>query len=105
MNLVNNSIQACSGAVSIQLGAVVTAKRVYLTVTDNGDGIPDAAKPKLFEPFFTTRPQGTGLGLAVVRNVAEAHGGEVLLDSGANGTTFAICLPPFSEDRMESDHA
>ncbi len=98
VNLVTNSIQACNAPVSIQLGAVVTDERVYLTVTDNGEGIPDHIRPRLFEPFFTTRPQGTGLGLAVVRSVAEAHNGEVLVDSGENGTTFAICLPPLAAD-------
>jgi signal transduction histidine kinase len=77
----------------VELGAEQVDGRVCLTVSDNGHGIPDAVRPRLFEPFFTTRPQGTGLGLAVVRAVVEAHDGEILVDTGPNGTTFALCLP------------
>jgi signal transduction histidine kinase len=62
-------------------------------VTDNGHGIDPDTRARLFEPFFTTRPQGTGLGLAVVRSVAEAHDGQVLCHSGPGGTVFAIRIP------------
>lgn len=93
LNIVNNAIQACDDTLRIELGAVRSKHQVCLTVTDNGHGISKEVRSRLFEPFFTTRPQGTGLGLAVVRSVAEAHDGEVLVDSGPQGTTFAICLP------------
>ena len=93
LNLVGNAVQACSDSPRVELGAVRSNNQICLTVTDNGDGIPDDIRRRVFEPFFTTRPQGTGLGLAVVRSVAEAHNGEVLVDSSSMGTTFAICLP------------
>jgi two-component system sensor histidine kinase FlrB len=96
LNLVSNAIQASGDSPQVELGAVCSRDEVCLTVTDHGDGIDDDLRSRIFEPFFTTRPQGTGLGLAVVRSVAEAHGGEVLVDSGPGGTTFAICIPASS---------
>ena len=93
INLVENARQACGENGRIELGAELCSDRLCLTVSDNGHGIPANVLPKLFDPFFTTRPQGTGLGLAVVQSVAEAHGGEVLVDSSGKGSTFALCLP------------
>ncbi|MGI9205854.1 MAG: sensor histidine kinase [Woeseiaceae bacterium] len=93
LNLVTNAAQASSGSPVIALSAVQSRERVCLTVTDDGPGIRKDIRSRLFDPFFTTRPQGTGLGLAVVRSVAQAHGGEVMLDCGPHGTAFSICLP------------
>lgn len=93
LNLIENARQASNPEDPVELGAEIVSNRVCLTVTNKGERIPIKLLPRLFEPFFTTRPEGTGLGLAVVQSVAEAHGGEVLVDSGDKGTTFAICLP------------
>jgi two-component system sensor histidine kinase FlrB len=97
VNLVANAIQACGTDARIELGAEKVDGRICLTVSDNGHGIPDEVKPRLFEAFFTTRPQGTGLGLAVVRAVADAHDGELLVDSRPGATTIALCLPAAGE--------
>jgi len=69
-----------------------------LAVTDTGRGIPPDELPRLFEPFYTTKENGTGLGLAVVHRIVEAHGGQVLVSStlGA-GATFALLLPAADE--------
>ena len=93
LNLVTNAIQACTGRSRIVLGARLHGGSLRLTVTDNGPGIAEQDFPRLFEPFFTTRPQGTGLGLAVVQAVATAHGGTVAAQSSKLGTRFTIRLP------------
>ena len=70
--------------------------RVEISVTDNGRGIPDKIKDKIFQPFFTTKPtgQGTGLGLSLSYDIVKAHGGEIKLESKAGeGTEFVILLP------------
>ncbi|NNE60039.1 MAG: PAS domain-containing sensor histidine kinase [Woeseia sp.] len=93
LNLLDNAAGASSDTGSIELGAVCESDRLCLTVTDNGPGIPPDIRTQMFEPFFTTKPQGTGLGLAVVQSVADAHDGDVLIDSTAGGTTVALCIP------------
>ncbi|EOZ96637.1 two-component hybrid sensor and regulator [Indibacter alkaliphilus LW1] len=66
-------------------------------ISDNGPGIPDHIKEKIFQPFFTTKPagQGTGLGLSLSYDIVKAHGGEIRVESfsGEIGTVFTISLP------------
>ena len=72
------------------------AKRVEVTVSDNGPGIPASALDKIFQPFFTTKPtgQGTGLGLSLSYDIVKAHGGELSVETKeGEGTTFIIRLP------------
>ena len=65
-----------------------------LSVADDGPGVPDDIAANIFDPFFTTRAGGTGLGLAVVRTVAETFGGSIQLERNANdGATFRLRLP------------
>ncbi|MGH2566011.1 MAG: sensor histidine kinase, partial [Ginsengibacter sp.] len=69
---------------------------VELTVTDNGNGIPENVVDKIFQPFFTTKPtgQGTGLGLSLSYDIIKAHGGEINVVTKENeGTEFIIQLP------------
>jgi two-component system sensor kinase FixL len=93
-NLLLNAAQAAdfAGRVTVQLeqaGALA-----YVDVSDPGKGIPPEVRPKLFTPFFTTKARGTGLGLATVRRIAEAHGGHIeVLSSGHEGTTMRFTLP------------
>ena len=71
-------------------------RMVCVSIADNGTGIPDALRKKIFQPFFTTKPtgQGTGLGLSLSYDLVKAHGGELVLESVAGeGTTFIIQLP------------
>jgi two-component system sensor histidine kinase FlrB len=93
VNLVTNAFAACRNDAHVELGALNDGKNVCLTVSDNGHGIAAELHTKIFEPFFTTRPHGTGLGLAVVQSVALAHGGEVLVESGEEGSSVSLCLP------------
>ena len=67
---------------------------VAIRVRDTGVGIPDELRDKLFKPLFTGKPKGTGLGLAVVKRIVDAHGGTVTFESKAEvGTTFTVTLP------------
>ena len=70
--------------------------QVYITVSDNGSGIPKKVIDKIFQPFFTTKPtgQGTGLGLSLSYDIIRSHGGEIKVETReGEGTTFIIQLP------------
>ncbi len=93
-NLVANAIQHTPGGGSVTLSDDIDATGlVRLRVTDTGCGVSATLRNQIFEPFFTTRSEGTGLGLAVVRSVAQAHQGDVDFESDANGSVFSVCLP------------
>jgi signal transduction histidine kinase len=65
-----------------------------LQFDDTGPGIPDKARDRIFDSFFTTKPNGMGLGLSICRQIVEAHGGRLILaKSGHFGTSFQIELP------------
>jgi len=110
LNLLQNALQACrpGDAVGLRLerAAVVGgADRVRLSVWDSGAGVPEAARARLFEPFFTTKAEGTGLGLAVCRQIALEHGGRLdYRPRPAGGSEFTLELgaaaaPTRSEER------
>ena len=72
------------------------ADKIEISVKDNGKGIPDSIKEKVFQPFFTTKPtgQGTGLGLSLSYDIVKAHGGELKVETKVGaGTHFIILLP------------
>lgn len=96
LNLLNNADQAGPDGVNILLHAHQFGDRVHICVTDDGPGIADDVQARLFEPFFTTRKHGTGLGLSVVKAVAAAHGGDVSVASSDLGSTFSLCIPALS---------
>ena len=66
---------------------------VELAVSDNGPGIPADSRATMWDPFVSSKPDGSGLGLPTVRKIVEAHGGRVHCESGADGTTFRVALP------------
>lgn len=96
INLVRNAIEAASGHAPAQV-AVTSARgeggRAVATVFNTGAAIPGDVRERVFEPFFTTREQGTGLGLAFVREIVADHDGTIAVSSGDDGTTFTIQLP------------
>jgi signal transduction histidine kinase len=106
LNLINNAFQAVNERskkgepgytpeVSVET-QLKTNNQILITLSDNGPGIPDAIKDKIFQPFFTTKPtgQGTGLGLSLSYDIVKAHGGELNVESnGGKGTEFKILLP------------
>jgi two-component system sensor histidine kinase PilS (NtrC family) len=104
-NLVLNAIQASPEVAEVRVqvasaapeqldvGNTFVSGGIAITVSDCGSGIPPEARDRLFDPFFTTRPGGSGLGLAVVQRAIDAHRGLVFLDSGPTGTRFTVVLP------------
>lgn len=115
-NLVTNAVEAMGEArgtviVSTGLamqpargeGAAAEGEHVYLKVTDTGPGIPDDVKPRIFEPFFSTKFTGRGLGLAVVSGIVRAHGGFVLVESvPGHGSTFTVMFPKLPVAKADS---
>lgn len=92
LNLLNNAIE--SGADVISLLATQLDQDIEITIQDNGPGIDEAVSAKLFEPFYTTKIHGTGLGLAVVDSVVKAHGGRVeCRPESGHGCRFTLTLP------------
>ena len=95
-NLIHNAIlTAPEGVVGVSLSPEQHegVPGYQLTVTDSGGGFSDDVAEKLFTPFFTTRPHGTGLGLSVAQHVVMKHGGSIWADNLAGGARFTIWLP------------
>jgi len=105
LNLINNAFQAINNdelrMMNDEFKPLVTVAtknlgdKIEISVKDNGPGIPDAIKDKIFQPFFTTKPtgQGTGLGLSLSYDIVKAHGGELEIETAMNkGTKFSIKL-------------
>jgi len=101
LNLARNAAEACAeaegGGLVTMRGEMIESAEVgwqRIIVTDNGPGIAQAAMPKLFRPFFTTKSNGTGLGLAVVQKIVVQHGGQVeVRNCTKGGAEFIVTLP------------
>ena len=108
LNLTMNGFEAMSVIRSDARRLIISAGRngdgqVCVSVRDSGPGFPGGIVDQLFEPFFSTKPEGTGMGLAIARSIIEAHGGTLLgenCDDG--GACFKICLPEAKEDESKA---
>jgi two-component system nitrogen regulation sensor histidine kinase NtrY len=95
-NLVDNAIEAMDrrGVIDIETRHDAKNNLVRIVVADNGPGIPEAEREKLFLPYYSTKQRGSGLGLAIVRRIVAEHGGSIdVTDNQPRGTRFAIELP------------
>ncbi len=91
LNLILNAIDATEKGGNVVVSAGVNADTLYVDVSDDGCGIPAEAQARLFQPYYTTKPQGTGLGLFMTRRLVEQQGGTVSVTSSpGEGTTFRI---------------
>lgn len=94
INLIRNACQAMSGTGQLSITSTATAEFVTIDVQDFGIGIPPEQLENVFEPLFTTKAKGIGLGLAVSRRYAQRNGGSLTFDSAVGkGTTFHFCVP------------
>ena len=91
-NLVRNAIEAAPCG-RVTLAVLVAEASVCVRVTDNGPGIPDDVRRRIFEPFFSTKEAGTGMGMSIVHNLVTAHGGVIDIATGAAGTAIDVTLP------------
>lgn len=93
-NLLNNACDALPpGGGRVELGGKLEDHCIRFTVRDNGAGIDPEVLPKVFDPFFSTKAKGTGLGLPVCRQIVHMHRGEIDIRSGPDGTTVTVLLP------------
>ncbi len=95
LNLATNALPAMphGGRLHCLTGSLPEGHRIEIRFADTGPGISLEDRKHLFEPFFTTRPEGTGLGLALCREIVLQHGGQIELADGRPGTTFRVTLP------------
>ncbi|MBT8242614.1 MAG: GHKL domain-containing protein, partial [Nitrosopumilus sp.] len=90
-NLITNSIQAIEKTGTIDVSIEETSTNVIISISDSGSGIPEDKISQIFEPLFTTKTSGTGLGLGISKNIVEQHGGKINVSN--NPTTFTVTLP------------
>jgi signal transduction histidine kinase/HAMP domain-containing protein len=94
LNLLRNAVEAAGRGGTVRIGARAHGSGARLSVDDTGPGVADAIRDRLFQPFFTTKPHGTGLGLLLTREIVLEHRGELHVDKSAlGGASFAIDLP------------
>lgn len=98
LNLILNSIDAIKSPGQILVSSHRENGHVHVTITDSGCGIPRGDLPRIFDPFFSRKTDGTGLGLSVVHSIIQEHGGRIAVDSElGEGTTVRISLPTAGE--------
>lgn len=103
LNLASNALEACAHSLRLRLEIDRDGPDfIELILSDNGPGIPEHLREKVFTPFFTTRADGTGLGLPVVRAIVLAHGGDLWMRSSDAGTTFGLRLPTSTATALAS---
>ncbi|HDH15878.1 MAG TPA: GHKL domain-containing protein, partial [Gammaproteobacteria bacterium] len=98
LNLLRNAIDAVNipwqGEKEIEVvSSMVQADMVHIEVRDTGSGLPDGEQQQIFDPFYTTKDEGLGMGLSISRTIIEAHGGTMYTDSSGQYTIVGLTLP------------
>ena len=99
INLGRNAVEACADGGHVAINATSRKRDVLITISDNGCGIPQEHLSKIFDPFFTSKEGGTGLGLSLCHKIVSAHGGEIMVNSKPGvGTIIKVVLPHIGGD-------
>ena len=97
LNVVINAIQAVERKGRVEVSAGVTDGRVSVVVSDNGPGIPPEKLASIFDPYFTTKTEGSGLGLWIAQQIVTAHGGSLRAENAPAGGAIVTMLLPLKE--------
>jgi signal transduction histidine kinase len=92
-NLVRNAGEAVAAGGQVVVRVGVDDARFRISIKDDGPGIPDHIRSRIYEPFFSTKEGGTGLGMSIVHSLVSLHGGAIELETGPQGTTFDVAIP------------
>ncbi|MGD1821178.1 MAG: two-component system sensor histidine kinase NtrB [Pleomorphochaeta sp.] len=104
LNIIKNAMNAIEKKGTITVGVKLSGDEIVISVKDTGKGMSDLTKSKIFEPYFTTKASGTGLGLTVVYKVIKEHKGDIRVNSTLNkGSEFIITLPVPHSERLAID--
>src|SRR5262249_4296067 len=93
LNLVINALEAMPEGGRLTVRANVAGGELQVSVQDSGPGIPPEIRPNLFQPYFSTKDRGSGMGLALSEKLIGQHGGHIGYCTGTEGTTFEISIP------------
>jgi signal transduction histidine kinase len=94
LNIIQNAVEAIGDSGIIRLGTWQNGDTICIQISDNGKGIPNEQIPKIFTPFYTTKEEGSGLGLAFAHRIVKDHGGNISVTSAdGKGATFLVTLP------------
>lgn len=104
--VITNAVEASPHGGYLRISSrLIEDGRVDVAISDNGAGIPPEVLQKVFDPYFTTKPNGVGLGLTMARKIVEAHGGAIrMMSDKGEGTTITICLPVGKDGDGEDPH-
>jgi signal transduction histidine kinase len=93
LNLVRNAIEAVAPGGHVAVEVLDSNGEVVIVVQDDGPGIPEHVRARIYEPFFSTKEGGTGLGMSIVHSLVAQHGGRIDLDTHSRGTRFTVTIP------------
>ncbi len=97
-NLIRNAVEACAGSGVLEVQVVRDGAMTVVSVADHGPGVPPEKRSRVFEPYYTDKPDGTGLGLALVKQAMDLHRGTIsLTETPGGGATFVVRLPAVVE--------
>jgi signal transduction histidine kinase len=100
VNLIKNAMQAISNNGVLTIRTKGEVEGIMVSIEDNGSGIPSERIGRIFEPYFTTKKKGTGLGLMIVHRIIRDHGGRIMVEPNhPTGTIFRVWLPLFEKQK------